>query len=269
MSNTALDYEMCDQLAFELAGERFVALLSGGLYWPRVNALLLADLHLEKGSAFALRGQFLPPYDSLQTLNQLTKDIATFEPEQVMCLGDSFHDRGGPDRLSPDCRDILGGLMQGRRWSWISGNHDPEGPVELGGEAHAMLIVDGIGLTHEPGSLLSATNQQVPGSLLSATDADPNAETAETTKIKAEIAGHLHPVATIANRQRGRALRRRAFVIGKERLILPAYGSYTGGLNIRDEAFAALLEPATRLVIIGRQTLSAHPVVAASQKGAR
>ena len=100
-----------------------------------------------------------------------------------------------------------------------------------------MLNIDGIGLTHEPGSLLPA-GQDEPSALL------------------AEIAGHLHPVAKIANRQRGRSLRRRAFVVAQQRIILPAYGSYTGGLDIQHEAFQPFLTPQTKLVVIGRQTLS-------------
>ncbi|PLW74873.1 ligase-associated DNA damage response endonuclease PdeM [Cohaesibacter celericrescens] len=237
VSDTASEFEMRDKVSFELAGEAFTALLSGALYWPRQNALLLADLHLEKGSAFAQRGQFLPPYDSLQTLNQLAKDITRYEPEQVICLGDSFHDIGGPDRLPSACREILTTMMLGRRWYWISGNHDPQAPASLGGEAQTVICLDGIGLTHEPGSLLSAIQ-----------DGEP--------EVKAEIAGHLHPVAKISNRQRGRSLRRRAFVVTQQRVILPAYGSYTGGLDVQHVAFQPFLTRETRLIVIGRQTLS-------------
>ncbi|SNY91910.1 putative phosphoesterase [Cohaesibacter sp. ES.047] len=244
MSETALEFEMSETLAFEQQGETFVALLSGGLYLPRLEMLLLADLHLEKGSAFAMRGQFIPPYDSHDSLKQLASDIGALDPGHVVCLGDSFHDVGGPARLPQDCRETLSDLMTNRKWSWICGNHDPQLDGLVGGDVLDTMVLEGgtggIGLTHEPGSLI-------------APDEGNDDETEAAPGL--ELSGHLHPVATLASRQRGRTMRRKSFVITRNRIILPAYGSYTGGLNVREAAFEPFLHAGARLAVIGRQTI--------------
>ena len=244
VSETALDFETRDTLTFGQQGEQFVALLSGGLYLPRLDMLFIADLHLEKGSAFAMRGQFLPPYDSHQSLKQLSADIDRLDPAHVICLGDSFHDVGGPERLPDDCRQLLVRLMEGRQWSWICGNHDPDLTGLVGGDVAAQMTLAGvegsIGLTHEPGSLIAS---------------DCGIHGGAVGNWALELSGHLHPVASLASRQRGRALRRKTFVITSNRIILPAYGSYTGGLSIQDAAFVPFLDAGSRLVVLGRQTV--------------
>jgi len=178
----------------------------GALYWPEQSLLAVADLHLEKGSSFAARGQLLPPYDTAATLARLAKLIAHFAPRVVVAVGDSFHDGDGPARLSHEDRDNLHALQRGRDWIWLTGNHDPEPAADIGGVFHAALALDALSFRHLP------------------TGAD------------GEIAGHLHPVARVAHR--GRAVSRRCFAADKTRMVMPAFGAYSGGLNIRDAAFA-------------------------------
>ena len=179
---------------------------AGALHWPEHGLLAVADLHLEKGSSFAARGMLLPPYDTAATLSRLGKLIAHYAPRVIVALGDSFHDGGGPARLSRDDRDNLHALQRGRDWIWLTGNHDPEPAAEIGGTFHETFALGGLTFRHLP------------------TGAD------------GEIAGHLHPVARIAHR--GRAVSRRCFAADATRLVMPAFGAYTGGLNIRDAAFA-------------------------------
>lgn len=237
-----------DQLAFEVAGETFHACLSGALYWPRKQALLVADLHLEKGSHYAQKGLFLPPYDSRETLHQLEAAICKWQPRKVICLGDSFHDVDGAKRLSPDCQSHLRALVARLDWHWVVGNHDPQAPLHMGGTGHEAMVQDRIGLCHEPAALISLD---------------------ETSghEVQLEICGHLHPVATV--RPRGRSLRRRCFVINENRIILPAFGTYTGGLNVGQEPFADIVGKQTRLILIGRHNLSLVAYHAPTMRGAR
>jgi DNA ligase-associated metallophosphoesterase len=204
--------------AFMLGRLALVPDLSGALYLPDEHTLVVADLHLEKGSAYAARGVFLPPYDTTVTLAGLTAVVMRYQPRRIVALGDSFHDRGGQRRLAPENLAALRQLQQGRDWLWLTGNHDPEIESGLGGETAATVTIAGVGLRHEP-------------------------DEAETGY---EIAGHLHPAAKI--RMRGRALRRRCFALSPRRCVMPAMGAYAGGLNLRDRAFAGLF----------REGLSAH-----------
>ena len=189
-----------------LAGVPLLADCSGALYWPEQGLLAVADLHLEKGSSFAARGQLLPPYDTAATLSRLGRLVAHYAPRIVIALGDSFHDGDGPARLSLEDRDHLHALQRGRDWVWLTGNHDPEPAANVGGTFHAMLTVGTLTFRHIPSG------------------AD------------GEIAGHLHPVARVSHR--GRAVSRRCFAADKTRMVMPAFGAFTGGLNIRDAAFA-------------------------------
>jgi len=191
-----------------LSGVPLLADPRGALYWPAQRFLAVADLHLEKGSSFAARGQMLPPYDTASTLAYLSALIADYSPRCVVSLGDSFHDGGGPTRLSDKDRDTLTRLQRGRDWVWITGNHDPEPAEGLGGVFQETLKIGVLTFRHEPKG----------GS--------------------GEVSGHLHPVARIA--YRGRAVSRRCFVADATRLVLPAFGAFTGGLNVRDAAFADL-----------------------------
>jgi uncharacterized protein len=186
---------------FSFCGHELVALPQGALYWPRRRALLLADLHLEKASWFAGRGQMLPPYDSLATLADLQALAAATDPGEIWCLGDSFHDVGGCERLPPQACELLAALTRAHRWTWITGNHDPVVPDLVGGEAVAEAQVDGIVLRHQ---------------------ADPRDQ-------RPEMSGHFHPKFRIF--RRGRLVSRRCFVASETKLIRPAFGALTGGLD--------------------------------------
>jgi DNA ligase-associated metallophosphoesterase len=206
----------------------------GALWWDHERLLVVADLHLEKGSSFARRGQMLPPYDTAETLGRLSRLIARLNPKTVVCLGDSFHDGGGAERLSPRDRLTLATLQAGRDWVWVAGNHDPDAPAGLSGRAAATFAAGPLTFRHEP----------------------------STDRCDGEIAGHLHPAATVAGR--GRSVRRRCFICDGYRLIMPAFGSFAGGLDVFDEAFAGLFTGAAFRVFmlgddcvypIGRQSL--------------
>ena len=196
-----------------LSNHTFLADRSGALYWPAQRMLVVADLHLEKGSSAARRGYLLPPYDTASTLAGLGAVVAQYEPRVVVALGDSFHDGDGPGRLGAADRETLRDLQRGRDWLWMSGNHDPDPAAGIGGSFVQALSVEGIVLRHEP--------SERPGC--------------------SEIAGHLHPVARVATR--ARRVSRKCFVSDGRRMVMPAFGAFTGGLNIRDRAFAALFGP--------------------------
>jgi DNA ligase-associated metallophosphoesterase len=192
-----------------LAGAAFIADPAGALYWPEERLLVIADLHLEKGSAYASRRVFLPPYDTAATLASLANLICLYAPAIVVALGDSFHDSNASQRLGDHDRAMIRTLQTGREWIWIAGNHDPAPPAGLEGEILPRLEIGGIHFRHAP---LRNTG--------------------------AEIAGHLHPVARVVGR--AGSVRRRCFVSDGSRCVLPAFGAYTGGLNLRDAAFAPL-----------------------------
>jgi uncharacterized protein len=193
-----------------IAGIGLVADCAGALYWPEQRLLAVADLHLEKGSAFARRGVLLPPYDTASTLARLARLIERYAPALVIALGDSFHDGDGPARMTEFDRGALGALQRGRDWVWLAGNHDPEPAEGIGGRFAGVLAIGPLTLRHEP--------SPQPGD--------------------GEIAGHLHPLARVA--RRGRAVSRRCFAGDGRRLIMPAFGAYAGGLNVRDRAIATL-----------------------------
>lgn len=192
---------------------------AGALYWPQMRMLVVSDLHLEKGSAFARRGIALPPYDSRATLGLLERVVGRWNPKILVALGDSFHDRGGAGRLEGEERAILARLMAGRDMVWVAGNHDPDPFPCLGGTHLRELRMGGLVLRHEAEDLGRQEN-------------DPEIGWA------GEISGHFHPVARLV--VRGRSLRRRCFVSDEKRLVMPALGAYAGGLNVRDGAIAGL-----------------------------
>lgn len=189
-----------------LAGVSLFADPDGAIYWPEQGLLAVADLHLEKGSSFAARGMLLPPYDTAATLARLARLIAHYAPRCVIALGDSFHDGGGPARLSEGDRNGLRVMQRGRDWIWITGNHDPEPADNVGGTFTDSLALDPLTFRHLPSG--------APG----------------------EVSGHLHPMARISHR--GRAVSRRCFAADKMRMVMPAFGAFTGGLNVRGAAFA-------------------------------
>jgi hypothetical protein len=187
-------------------GHLFTPLPEGALWWPETKTLIVSDLHLEKGSSFAAGGQMLPPYDTTATLAIVEALVQRFSPERVISLGDSFHDRKAETRMvEGDCQRVRR-LTAETDWIWVEGNHDPDPPEHLGGRPAKVLRMGDVVFRHEP------------------------------TGESGEIAGHLHPCAKIVSRVR--ALRRRCFVTDGERLIMPALGAFTGGLNVLDEAYS-------------------------------
>ncbi len=193
-----------------VCGHTMRPLAAGALYWEDEDTLLVADLHLEKGAAFAALGMLLPPYDTRSTLQRLEKVVQSVKPGRVVALGDSFHRSEGAARMMDDDLALLTRLQKGREWYWICGNHDPHLPASIGGTICTTLTICGITLRHEPSAAVA----------------------------EREIAGHLHPVAKIA--RRGAVIRRRCFATDGNRLVMPAFGAYAGGLNVLDRAFADL-----------------------------
>ena len=186
---------------FSFAGETFEATASGALYWRAQDALLVADLHLEKASWFARAGQFLPPYDSHATLTALAEEVERSGATRLFCLGDSFHDKFGCDRLLADARALLLQLTSGLDWTWIIGNHDPGFADHCGGVLAEEVELSGIVLRHE----------------------------AEPGEMRGEISGHYHP--KLRMQLKGRRVSRRCFVMSERKIIMPAFGSLTGGLD--------------------------------------
>jgi uncharacterized protein len=186
---------------FSFAGETFHATADGALYWPAQQALLVADLHLEKASWFARLGQFLPPYDSHATLTALAAELERTGAKRLYCLGDSFHDRFGCDRLPAQARELLTALTSALDWTWIVGNHDPGFADHCGGRIDDEVRLGGIVLRHE----------------------------AVRDEAGAEISGHFHPKLRV--HLRGRQVSRRCFVMSATKIIMPAFGSLTGGLD--------------------------------------
>jgi DNA ligase-associated metallophosphoesterase len=208
------------RLEFEFCGARLAALGSGALHWPDEKLLVVSDLHLGKSERIARRsGQMLPPYETLETLSKLDAAIAATEPAHVLCLGDSFDDLDAGSNLPDAQLDWITRLMAGRRWTWIEGNHDP-GPLEFGG-------------THltdwSSGPLVFRHIAQAGGT--------------------GEVSGHYHP--KIRLKLAGRHVSRPAFLFDEQRLIMPAFGAYTGGLRSSDRALSGLMGTDAKAILLG------------------
>ena len=208
---------------FQISGAELTALPSGALWWADHGLLVVSDLHLGKSERMARRGgTLLPPYETSETLTRLDADIAAMHPQTVICLGDSFDDLAAAE--FDDIHNLwIARMMAGRRWIWIEGNHDP-GPVGLGGEHRADLRLDVLAFRHIA----------VPGTA-------------------GEVSGHYHPKARLAGQSR------RCFLIDNMRAILPAYGTYTGGLASQSTAFSDLMGPEALAVLTGK-TAQAIPM---------
>ena len=211
----------CGGLALELAGAEALLRPSGALWLAAERLLVVADLHLEKGSAYAARGQMLPPYDTRETLSRLAVEAAQMHPATILLLGDSFHDGTAEERLSADDVRTLTTIAAAADLVWIVGNHDTDGPRALPGETTASWSVADLSLVHEP---------------------------APTPRF-GEVAGHLHPCARVKGRVA--SVRRRCFVTDGERLVMPAFGAFAGGLNVRDAAFRGLFRRPPLAVALG------------------
>jgi DNA ligase-associated metallophosphoesterase len=194
-----------------LGGVEFIPDLSGALYAPEFRALLVADLHLEKGTSLARRGVHLPPYDTRESLLQLKAAVAAAGPERLIFLGDSFHDGGARERIDAADLAMLRAITSDLETIWITGNHDPSPPADIGGRIVEEMALGPVTLRHQPKALAAEEN---------------------------EISGHLHPAAAV--HARGHRIRCRCFIADGRRLIMPAFGSYTGALSVRSEAFSGL-----------------------------
>lgn len=217
---------------FSFCGHDFLALPQGALFWPARSALLVADLHLEKSSFFARFGQMLPPYDSLATLADLSAIASATNAREIWCLGDSFHDPGGCDRLPAAARALLESMTAALRWTWITGNHDPGIGDVCGGRMEEEALVDGLILRHR---------------------ANPAEEAPE-------LSGHFHPKLRI--QRRGRLVSRRCFVASPTKLILPAFGSLTGGLDADHEEILLAAGPRAQALVPVSGRLLAFPLAA-------
>lgn len=199
---------------------------SGAAYALDQSLLIVADLHLEKGSHYAARtGQFLPPFDSLATLDRLAAEIAALQPRRIVVAGDAFHDGEGFARLPEAARARLLALTRQSAFTWIAGNHDPLLPADLHGAAAEEMVLEGVTLTHAPRAAF----------------------------VGAEIAGHLHPAVAVS--AYGRRVRRRCFAADDKRLILPAFGAYAGGLDVEDPAFAPLFSTGFTAFALGARSV--------------
>jgi uncharacterized protein len=212
--------------AFAFGGHEFAIVGKTALYWPARNALIVADLHLEKASWFAARGQMLPPYDSHATLSRIAALVSETGSQELWCLGDNFHDSDGVERMGDAARALLADLTAALDWRWIIGNHDPALPDSVGGRVLAEAQCDGLILRHQ----------------------------AEAGEARAELSGHYHPKLRVA--ARGRGVSRPCFALSNTRLILPSFGALTGGLDVgHPEVRAALADPAEALIESGGKLL--------------
>lgn len=220
----------------DFCGEPFVPLAEHALWWPRRRALLVADLHLEKGTAYARRGQFLPPYDSRACIAALARLVEQHGAAEVWCLGDSFHDAHAADRLDGETRAQLLQLTKSLRWTWITGNHDPAVDAAVGGTSQLEAVVDGFVLRHQ----------------------------AEPGEARPELSGHFHPKLRLV--VRGRLISRRCFAVGRSRMILPSFGPYTGGLDVTDPAIASVVGSEGLAVLPTPGALRRYPIGALSAR---
>lgn len=209
--------------SIHVASERLMLDPEGALWWPARRLLAVADLHLEKGSSIAARGTLIPPYDSRATVDRLLPLVRRYRPARLIALGDSFHDRQGATRLAREDAARIAALAQSVQLVWVLGNHDPTPPYGLPGTSTDALSEGPLTFRHD------ATGR--PG----------------------EISGHLHPKASIATR--GKWVGRKCFVADARRILLPAFGAYTGGLDVRDPAIAGLFPRGARAFLLGRGRL--------------
>lgn len=212
-----------------LAGERLMLDPCGCIHWPAQRTLIVADLHFEKGSSAALRGDLLPPFDTRETLELLAQAMRRYGPRRVVALGDSFHDRGGAGRLMPGDLARLKALAGEADFVWVLGNHDPTPPVGLPGVAVEEHRVGTLVFRHQ----------------------------ARAGRVSGELTGHFHPKACVE--VRGARVSRPCFVADGYRILLPALGAYTGGLDVADDAVAELFPRGGRVFLLGRERLFSFP----------
>jgi DNA ligase-associated metallophosphoesterase len=217
-----------------LAGERLMLDPLGVLFWPATGMLVVSDLHLEKGSSFARKGMFLPPWDTHATLDRLSLVLRRYKPEIVVALGDSFHDPDGAGRCPPAEIARLNAMTAAHRFIWIQGNHDPCAPDGVGGDFVAEFATGCLSFRH-----------------------------AATAPASGEISGHYHPKASI--QARPGSVSRPCFVTDSHRIVLPAFGAYTGGLDVRDPALIRFFPRGGRIFLLGKERLFSFPLATSSR----
>ncbi|MGE0226525.1 MAG: ligase-associated DNA damage response endonuclease PdeM [Acetobacteraceae bacterium] len=220
-----------------LAGERLMLDPAGALFWPATGMLVVSDLHLEKGSSFARKGMLLPPWDTKATLDRLAALLRRWTPRIVVTLGDSFHDAQGAGRLPRPERARLNAMTEAHRFIWVQGNHDPTPPEGVGGDWVTEFATDPITFRHQ--ALAKAT--------------------------EVEIVGHHHPKASVP--ARGGHVSRPCFVAGTQRVMMPAFGTYTGGLDVSDPAIASLFPRGGRVFLLGKERLFSFAMTASRRGG--
>jgi hypothetical protein len=216
-----------NDLIIEVNGETVLLDPHGAAYLPAFRALVVGDMHFEKGSSYACSGQLLPPYDSRATLLKLAEAVGRHQPATIIALGDSFHDGHAGERIGAEERAMLEALGKVSEFLWIAGNHDPRPPAWLGGDTAGEVTLGGLTLRHEPHPELHL----------------------------GEVAGHLHPCATVG--KWGRSVRRRCFVSDGLRLVLPAFGAYAGGLDVRNPAICDLFAGPYHAYMLGNRRVYA------------
>jgi len=231
--------EAVPQTTIRLNGADLEPDLSGALFWRARNTLIVADLHFEKGSALASRGQLLPPYDTRSTLKKLTAVLRRTAAARVISLGDSFHDGDAGARLPAEDRAALIDVTNRVDWIWVAGNHDPEPPPDLGGAIVEEFTDGPLLFRHE------ATHRPASG----------------------EISGHFHPKATVKTRMQ--RVSARCFVSDGRRMILPSFGAFTGGLNVRDPAIERHFPHGFNIWLLGRTGIHRFPKSAAQGRSAK
>ena len=212
-----------------LAGERLMLDPAGALHWPAQRLLAVADLHLEKGSASARKGRLLPPWDSRDTLERLALLTRRYDPRIIVSLGDSFHDGDGAARLASTDLQQLTAIAHGRKFVWVLGNHDPQPQAGLPGESVEEFTLETLVFRH-----------------------------AARARASGEISGHYHPKARVPTRAAD--ISRPCFIADGQRVILPAFGAYTGGLDVRDDAISRLFRRGGRVFLLGEGRLFSFPL---------
>ncbi|WP_031554421.1 ligase-associated DNA damage response endonuclease PdeM [Parvularcula oceani] len=228
----------CLTETLRLAGRPVVLDCSGAMWLPEERLLVVSDLHFEKGSSYAAKGIPLPPYDTRATLDALERLVRLCRPNRILSLGDAFHDPQAEERMDEADAQRLDALCSAADWIWILGNHDPLPPKRFGGAVHQAAEVAGLAFVHEPG------------------------ETDDW-----QVAGHLHPCAIAA--KGGRGVRKSCFVTDGERLVMPAFGAFTGGLNVLDTAFAPHFGAGYAVFMLGETRVYQVPVASLRPDGRR
>ncbi len=220
----------------EFANNRFLLDASGTLFWPDFDLLIFSDLHFEKGSFLSQFANPLPRMDTRKTLDNMQKVLTTYQPECVVCLGDSFHDGNAISRMETSNIELLNSMVaSAQKWQWVLGNHDPEIPKEITGESFVSLKQNNILLVHEPEDLKKI-----------------NEAHGSTQTITAQIIGHFHPKMRI--KQSGHSMSGKCFVVSKDVLLMPAFGQYTGGLSVDDKVVKNIVaEQSAKFLLFGQK----------------